>query len=141
MKITKHSRQREAIKEFLMTRKDHPSADTIYIYMREVFPNISLGTVYRNLALLTELGEIQKLHYGTESDHFDGDISLHHHIICRECGSINDLKMENIDFINTLANQNFDGIVEGHNIHFYGICKNCKNNLKLKNNIDKSKSV
>ena len=65
--LTKHSRQRECIKEFLATRYDHPTAEIIYLNVKEKFPNLSLGTVYRNLSLLTELGEIQKLSTGIES--------------------------------------------------------------------------
>ena len=64
MKILKYSRQRESIKASLMNRKDHPTADAVYASIREEFPNISLGTVYRNLNLLVELGEVQKLTFG-----------------------------------------------------------------------------
>ena len=60
----KYSKQRESIKLFLAERKDHPTADVIYLNIREQFPHISLGTVYRNLALLSELGEIKKLTTG-----------------------------------------------------------------------------
>ena len=49
---TKKSKQRDAIIKFLMTRKDHPTADMVYMNIKEEFPKISLGTVYRNLALL-----------------------------------------------------------------------------------------
>lgn len=61
MASLKYSRQRESIKEFLMTRTDHPTADTVYHQLRKIYPNISLGTVYRNLALLADIGEIQKI--------------------------------------------------------------------------------
>ena len=61
----KYSRQREVIKDCLINREDHPTADMVYMEVRETFPNISLGTVYRNLQLLTDLGEIQKLNVGT----------------------------------------------------------------------------
>ena len=61
MPALKYSRQRESIKRFLLSRYDHPTADTIYLHVKEEFPNISLGTVYRNLALLTDLGEIIKI--------------------------------------------------------------------------------
>ena len=61
MPALKYSRQREAVRHFLMTRRDHPTAETVYTCLREEFPNISLGTVYRNLTLLAELGEIQKI--------------------------------------------------------------------------------
>ena len=64
MKTLKYSRQRESIKASLMNRKDHPTADAVCASIREEFPNISLGTVYRNLNLLVELGEVQKLTFG-----------------------------------------------------------------------------
>lgn len=63
---TKKSKQRDAIIKFLMTRKDHPTADMVYMNIKEEFPKISLGTVYRNLALLSERGEILKLSYEEE---------------------------------------------------------------------------
>ena len=56
MATLKYSRQRESIKEFLMTRKDHPTADVVYENVKKIYPNISLGTVYRNLSLLSDLG-------------------------------------------------------------------------------------
>ena len=59
--VLKHSRQREEIKNFLMTRKDHPTADVVYMNLRQEFPNISLGTVYRNLTLLADIGEILRI--------------------------------------------------------------------------------
>lgn len=83
MKILKYSRQRESIKAFLYGRHDHPTADAVYTGIREEFPNISLGTVYRNLNLLVELGEINKVTCGDGKDHFDADTSPHYHFICR----------------------------------------------------------
>ena len=77
MATLKYSRQREAIKDFLMTRKDHPTADVVYENIKKIYPNISLGTVYRNLSLLSEIGEIQKLSNFGGADHFDG-LSLIH---------------------------------------------------------------
>ena len=95
----KYSRQREMIKDFLMTRKDHPTADVVYMNVRQSYPNISLGTVYRNLTLLADLGEIQRLRVGDGIDHFDADTSPHYHFICKNCGAVIDLEMENIDSI------------------------------------------
>ena len=87
MKTLKYSRQRESIKACLMSRKDHPTADALYTSIREQFPNISLGTVYRNLNLLVELGEIRKLSCGDGTDHFDYDTSprLGYGIFLRQC--------------------------------------------------------
>ena len=87
MPALKYSRQREAIKCFLMTRKDHPTADVVYHSLRADFPNISLGTVYRNLTLLADPGEIARLRLGDGVDHFDADTSRHYHFICRNAAA------------------------------------------------------
>ena len=121
----KYSRQREMIKSFLMTRKDHPTADTVYMNVRQEFPNISLGTVYRNLTLLADIGEIQRIRVGDGVDHFDADISPHNHFICTQCNSVIDLDMPSIDSINEVAGQNFDGKITGHITYFYGSCPKC----------------
>ena len=71
--MLKYSKQREAIKSFLAGRYDHPTAETVYLGIKEEFPNISLGTVYRNLSLLSDIGEIQKLSTGIGPDRFDGN--------------------------------------------------------------------
>lgn len=124
--MIKYSRQRESIKNFLATRCDHPTAETIYVNIKKEFPNISLGTVYRNLSLLSELGEIQKLSTGIGPDRFDGNPKPHYHFICNSCGCVLDLDVANLDHINILAGQNFGGVIEGHIAFFYGKCPSCK---------------
>ena len=84
--MIKYSRQRDSIKNFLENRYDHPTAETVYANIRQEYPNISLGTVYRNLALLSELGEIQKISTGIGPDRFDGNPRPHYHFFCRKCG-------------------------------------------------------
>lgn len=125
----KYSRQREIIKDFLMTRHDHPTADVVYMNVRQIYPNISLGTVYRNLTLLADIGEIRRLRVGDGVDHFDADTSSHYHFICNQCGAVIDLDMENIDGIRDIANRNFDGCVQGYIAYFYGICPDCKKSM------------
>ena len=131
----KYSRQREAVYNFLTTRKDHPTADFVYTNIREEYPNVSLGTVYRNLQLLTSIGRIQKIRVGDGIDHFDADISPHNHFYCRKCGSVIDLDMDNIDSINEIAGKNFDGRIEDHIICFTGVCGKC---LRAKNKKSKT---
>ena len=121
----KHSKQRDSIMDFLSTRKDHPTADTVYINVRQTFPNISLGTVYRNLTLLADIGEILRIRVGDGVDHFDFDTSPHYHFICSQCGGVSDLDMKNMDSLTEAAQQNFEGEVEGHVTYFYGRCPNC----------------
>jgi Fur family peroxide stress response transcriptional regulator len=127
MQTLKYSRQREAIKEFLAGRTDHPTADTVYSNIRQEFPNISLGTVYRNLSLLSDIGEILKISTSKGGDRFDGNTMPHYHFICTECNSVIDLEMKNLDHINELASVNFSGQIEGHVAHFYGKCEKCIN--------------
>ena len=124
--IRKHSRQRDSIKQLLMNRTDHPTADTIYTCVREEYPNISLGTVYRNLTLLTELGEISKISTGDGADHFDANTQRHHHFICTHCQAIHDLQMENIDSVMEVASRHCPGQIDTYRINFYGICKDCQ---------------
>lgn len=124
--MLKYSKQRESIKNFLVTRYDHPTAETVYLNIRREFPNISLGTVYRNLNLLAEIGEIQKLSPGIGPDRFDGNPAPHYHFICRHCGCVMDLTVSGLDHINILAGQDFDGEIEGHITYFYGVCPSCK---------------
>lgn len=123
--MIKYSRQRECIKQFLASRHDHPTAETVYLNVKQDFPNISLGTVYRNLSLLTELGEIQKISTSIGPDRFDGNPAPHYHFFCRKCGCVMDLDMEGIDHINILAGSQFDGEIEGNITYFYGKCANC----------------
>lgn len=125
MKTLKYSRQRESIKTCLMSRHDHPTADALYTSIREEFPNISLGTVYRNLNLLVELGEINKITCGDGKDHFDGDTHPHYHFICQTCGCVLDLPMDPIHDVEEKAAASLDATIHNHVIHFYGICADC----------------
>lgn len=125
MATLRHSRQREMIKNFLMTRKDHPTADIVYMNVRQQNPNISLGTVYRNLTLLADIGEIRRLRIGDGVDHFDADTSPHYHFVCSECGCVTDLEMDSIEEITEIAGANFDGYIAGHVTYFYGTCGKC----------------
>lgn len=125
-KVMKYSRQREAVREFLTSRKDHPTAEVVYENLRRVYPHISLGTVYRNLSLLVELGEAIKLPGIDGYDHFDGNPEPHYHFICEECHAVLDLEIPSLAHINESAGANFDGVINGHSIYFYGKCKNCK---------------
>lgn len=121
----KKSRQRDAIVAFLKTRKDHPTADTVYKEIRNSIPNISLGTVYRNLSLLSERGEIMRLVCDGKVDRFDADVSPHYHFICKSCGCLKDMDVPYSTDIDTIANENFEGSVLCHSLLFEGYCKEC----------------
>ena len=128
MKSLKYSRQREAILNSLRMRTDHPTAETVYNDIREIYPNISLGTVYRNLSLLSSNGDISRIKCGDNAEHFDSNTAPHYHLICQNCNQVVDLHMDNIDFINTLAANSFGGKILGNFTYFYGICEKCIDN-------------
>jgi len=125
MKELKYSRQREAVKEALQTRFDHPTADALYQSLREKYPHISLGTVYRNLSLLTDTGSIRKISCGDGSEHYDYNVSDHYHFVCRECGKVMDLDIDLIRSLNDMAVGPDIGIVNFHSLIFYGYCREC----------------
>lgn len=127
MATLKYSRQRASIKEYLMQTHEHPTADTVYLHVREEFPHISLGTVYRNLNLLADMGEVIKIPTPDGGDRFDGNTHPHYHVICTSCGKVDDLmfESEHIHSINELAEAHFDGTIAYHNTLFYGTCAEC----------------
>lgn len=131
----KYSRQREAILQYLHSTTSHPTAERIHFKIREEFPKLSLGTVYRNLHLLAENGEILRLNCGDGVEHFDAVVEPHNHFICRTCGSVLDLRTDATDGIDREAEKHFTGKIEGHEVYFYGTCNKCliKNNKKGEN--------
>lgn len=125
MRTLKYSRQRESIKTCLMNRTDHPTADALYLSIREEFPNISLGTVYRNLNLLVELGEIIKFTCGDGSEHFDYTTAQHYHFVCKSCGKIIDLPVSMVRETDDFFTEEIPGRVDNHALFFYGECEDC----------------
>lgn len=124
---TKRSKQREAILAFLQTRKDHPTADTVYQEIRHTIPNISLGTVYRNLSMLSERGDILRLSCDGKMDRFDADTSLHYHFICNNCGCVKDIPLPYQETVDANASNFFDGVILKHTLLFEGYCTDCAN--------------
>jgi Fur family peroxide stress response transcriptional regulator len=89
----RRSRQRERILQLLRETDCHPSADWLYEKLKKEFPRLSLGTVYRNVHLLTQQGHLQKIHIGGVPDRFEANLTPHCHLICEKCGKIADVKM------------------------------------------------
>ena len=123
--MAKYSRQRECILKNLQSRRDHPTADMVYESVQVEEPNISLGTVYRNLSFLTENGQILKISTGIGPDHFDGFTEAHNHFACRKCGRVLDLDYVADEKIIAYASKNFNGEIKGYDLQFYGTCEDC----------------
>ena len=119
-----YSRQREAILRVLKNSKSHPTAMQVYNEVKKEIPNISLGTVYRNLATLNAHGDIISIAVGDGNEHYDGDISPHIHLRCRCCGGIEDLVLAS-DPASVLAKESgFDSETSVYIV--YGRCKQCR---------------
>ena len=105
----------------------HNFGDTgVYENMKQIYPNISLGTVYRNLSLLADLGEIQKLSSFGGADRFDARTAPHCHFMCTRCGRVMDVFSEHIDkSLESIAADFKDGQISDYKARFFGICKEC----------------
>ncbi|MCI8521555.1 MAG: transcriptional repressor [Clostridia bacterium] len=122
----KYSKQRDALLTLLKSTRSHPSADWLYTELKKEFPNISLGTVYRNLALLADNGSILKIATSSQKEHFDGFTNPHYHFVCNACDSIYDVELDNTGFLDKSVEQELGAEVDSHSLVFYGVCSKCK---------------
>lgn len=118
------TRQRRVILETLRENNVHPSADEVYEMVRAQLPRISLGTVYRNLEILSELGKIQKLELSGSLMRFDGVPEKHYHIRCINCDRLDDAPLQPLDHIEDQL-QSTEYKVIGHRLEFMGLCPKC----------------
>lgn len=129
VKSQRMTRQKRIIMEVLRSTRSHPTADWIYEQAKKQIPDLSLGTVYRNLNLLKGMGEIMELNYGSTYSRFDGNPKNHYHFQCQECGKVYDLDLPielKFDSISDLKGHE----IKSHRLEFYGICAECKQNIK-----------
>jgi Fur family ferric uptake transcriptional regulator len=116
--------QRRLILEELRSVTTHPTADELYGMVRRKMPRISLGTVYRNLEMLSSLGLVRKLENAAGQKRFDGDVSPHHHIRCDTCGKVGDIfDAPDISDIGERVNTDFQ--ITALSLEFSGICPQC----------------
>ncbi len=121
-----YSKQRDEITKYLKSVYSHPSAETIYENVKLKIPNISLGTVYRNLDTLVSLGEIKRIRLSGASDRFDGDTSSHYHAICTVCGRVDDIHLKDELVLDKKVEQLLNCKILSHEIIFHTICPYCK---------------
>jgi Fur family ferric uptake transcriptional regulator len=117
--------QRKVILQELRAVKTHPTADEVYTLVRKKIPRISLGTVYRNLEVLSSLGLILKLENAGCQRRYDGDVSPHHHIRCDVCGKVGDI-FDVPDISEVEKGLDTDFQITGHILEFSGICPECR---------------
>lgn len=121
--MARYSKQREVINNILKGTKAHPSAAEVYEKAREEIPNISLGTVYRNLDSLSHDGEAQAFTVG-DIAHFDGNIAPHPHFYCQKCGKVTDLECDMRKLLSLM--EGLEGCeVDTETVLFSGVCRAC----------------
>ena len=120
--------QRDIVYEVLKSTKEHPTADTVYEMAREIAPNISKGTVYRNLNQLVDNGMAIKVPGIFEKDRFDADISRHSHLICEKCGAVIDFDDSKYK-INIKLNESNGAVPKSYSLVYYGLCPKCSGKI------------
>jgi Fe2+ or Zn2+ uptake regulation protein len=119
------TRQRSHILEVVRETTSHPTAAWIFDRVKEKCPNISLGTVYRNLNILKETGIIREIKFGKNTARYDGNVDLHHHIVCEACGKLEDV----VCAVGPNSMQRVEAAkgykISGCQMEFKGICPDC----------------
>ena len=126
--MVRKSKQREAILRVVKGTTSHPTADWVYEQVRREIPNISLGTVYRNLKLLKQEGQILELNFGNTLVRFDGNTQYHYHFICEQCGRVFDVssdeRMERAMLSRIAQETGFR--ITLHRCELRGLCRDCQ---------------
>lgn len=125
----KYSKQRNLILETVIRNPIHPTADQVYTQLHEANPNISLGTVYRNLNLLSEIGQLRRISVANGCDRFDGRLDSHFHMICDECEKVIDVEMDFDTDIEKSVEEKTGYIVKKLDLVFNGVCPDCQKKI------------
>ena len=127
-KTTKQFRKRNAILAFLRQTNEHPSAEMVYNHVKPEFPDLSLGTVYRNLSMFKNQGEIVSIGSVNGVERFDGNIMPHVHFVCTGCDAVADLPQIDVpEELNQEVKNQTGGQINMCQLTFVGQCSKCLN--------------
>ena len=130
-RATRYSKKREAILTAIRGTCCHPSAEWVYQSLKPEHPDLSLGTVYRNLIFFQQRGEIQSVGVVKGQERFDGETRPHSHFICNSCGAVSDLEGIQVDTgLDQTVSRQYGFAVERHELTFYGRCPKCMQEQK-----------
>ncbi len=121
----RYSKQRELILNTVLHNRIHPTAENVYKLLKDDYPELSLGTVYRNLNFLAENNMLKKINVPDGSDRFDGTLSRHQHLICRKCGKVSDISIDELMAIKSSILKNTGFEIDIDTLAFEGICGEC----------------
>jgi Fe2+ or Zn2+ uptake regulation protein len=124
--IRRDTRQRQAILDIVQNAHSHPTTDWIYEEVRKIIPNISKGTVYRNLKILLEEGEVSELNLSGTVSRYEGKKADHYHFRCVKCGKVFDLEEPVNKELDEKVAKKTGLKVLCHQLEFRGLCKACQ---------------
>jgi Fur family transcriptional regulator, peroxide stress response regulator len=128
--MSRKSKRKDAILKVVMNTNSHPKADWVYEQVRKEIPNISMGTVYRNLKSLAEAGEILQLEIAGDTRRYDGNTESHIHFRCKKCGCMLDLE-EPVDHSIEKKLAKKTGLeITRQRVELVGLCKKCQSHIK-----------
>ncbi len=126
MSCLKYSRQRELVLAEVKSSREHPTADMVYAALKADNPSLSLGTVYRNLNLLAQMGQIHKIGMPGGSDRFDGRTDEHYHMLCQKCGRVYDVQLDTLSELDGQIQSQTGFLVHSHDLIVRGVCRACQ---------------
>ena len=126
MLIKRKTIQRALVLEAVNKLQCHATVEEIYQMVASEHPNISKGTVYRNLNQLADSGEIRKLEIPGGADRFDHRCHNHYHVKCLKCGRVFDVDMEYIADLEQKIRDTHGFVFSGHDLVFRGLCPDCR---------------
>ena len=127
------SKKREAILSALQGMSTHPTADMLYERLKDEIPELSLGTVYRNLTVLEEEGRVVSVSHEGGHAHYDARTEPHAHFVCRICRSVRDVDMEESGTaLYSEIEKKLGCSVESYSLCFSGVCEKCKMSFPAK---------
>jgi Fur family ferric uptake transcriptional regulator len=122
----RNTAQRKLVLSAVRGRCDHPSADQIYLSVAAVDPRVSRGTVYRNLNVLCDEGEVLHVKLPDGPDRFDLRLEPHCHILCTRCGTVEDADIPYRPELDAEASESTGYQVSRHRTVFEGLCPRCR---------------
>ena len=123
--IVRMTRQRREIMRAVEKSRCHLTADEVYKIVRRRMPRISLGTVYRNLDALAELGLLKKVEFCSCQRRYETNDEPHFHLICEKCGCVSDLPADGLDNLEEMVGTENGYTINGYKLEFYGLCPEC----------------
>ena len=120
------TKQQQIIRRLLEQAENHPTAEELYWEAKKEMPNISMGTVYRNLGQMAEEGIILRLHFPGQPDHYDKTIRPHDHAICVRCGSISDVEFTSLQ---PMIEEALNVDILSYELSIQCLCHDCKLNV------------